>query len=167
MTAVGYISDTEEIIKTSWSNFQHNGVAAFKLSERSPFSPAVSAKDLLRGRTEVIIVCRIRRINLHPVESDGDYPPDSISDTSNWLNWNGHLDIPNESEHDCDADHECNVKLGNGINPLESPEHRGVSDAPNVPGLIWPTQRSMKQAEKGLMTVSGMDTRRNKRNKKK
>jgi len=30
MTAVGYISDTEEIIKASWSNFQHNGVAACK-----------------------------------------------------------------------------------------------------------------------------------------
>jgi hypothetical protein len=29
MTAVGYISDTEEIIKASWSNFHHEGVAAF------------------------------------------------------------------------------------------------------------------------------------------
>ena len=33
MTTVGYISDTEEIINASWSNFQHDGVAAFKLSE--------------------------------------------------------------------------------------------------------------------------------------
>jgi len=30
MTAVGYISDTEEIIKASWSNFQYDGAAAFK-----------------------------------------------------------------------------------------------------------------------------------------
>jgi len=37
MTARGYISDTEGIIKASWSNFQHDGAAAFKLSERSPF----------------------------------------------------------------------------------------------------------------------------------
>jgi len=31
MTAVGYISDTEEIVKASWSLFQHDGAAAFKL----------------------------------------------------------------------------------------------------------------------------------------
>jgi hypothetical protein len=34
MSAIGYISDTEEIIKVSWSLFQHEGEAAFKLSER-------------------------------------------------------------------------------------------------------------------------------------
>jgi len=33
MTAVGYISDTEEIVKSSWSLSQHDGTAAFKLSE--------------------------------------------------------------------------------------------------------------------------------------
>jgi hypothetical protein len=36
MTAVGYISDTEEIIKASWSLFQHDGAAVFKVSERPP-----------------------------------------------------------------------------------------------------------------------------------
>jgi hypothetical protein len=46
MTAVGYISDTEEIIKASWSNSQHDVVAAFKLSEGSPLPPALSTKDL-------------------------------------------------------------------------------------------------------------------------
>jgi len=40
MTAVGYISDTEEIVKASWSRFQHDGAAEFKLSERSPLPPA-------------------------------------------------------------------------------------------------------------------------------
>jgi len=34
MTAVEYISDTEEIIKASWSNFEHDGMPAFKLSEK-------------------------------------------------------------------------------------------------------------------------------------
>jgi len=33
MTAVGYIPDTEEIVKVSWSNFQHDCAAAFELSE--------------------------------------------------------------------------------------------------------------------------------------
>jgi len=46
MTAVGYILDTEEIVKASWSLFQHDGAATFKLSERSPLPPALSAKDL-------------------------------------------------------------------------------------------------------------------------
>jgi hypothetical protein len=36
MTAIGYISDTEEIVNASWTNFQHYGAAEFKLSERSP-----------------------------------------------------------------------------------------------------------------------------------
>jgi len=49
ITAVGYISDTEEIVKASWSNFQHDGAAAFKLSEKSPVPPALSAKDLPGG----------------------------------------------------------------------------------------------------------------------
>jgi len=42
MTAVGYISDTEEIVKASWSLFQHDGAAAFKLSERAPLPPPLS-----------------------------------------------------------------------------------------------------------------------------
>jgi hypothetical protein len=33
MTAVGYILDTEEIVEASCSLFQHDGAAAFKLSE--------------------------------------------------------------------------------------------------------------------------------------
>jgi len=36
LTTVEYISDMEEIVKASWSLFQHDGAAAFKLSERSP-----------------------------------------------------------------------------------------------------------------------------------
>jgi hypothetical protein len=53
MTAVGYISDMEEIVKSSWSLFHHDGAAAFKLSERSPMPPALSAKDLPGGRTQI------------------------------------------------------------------------------------------------------------------
>jgi hypothetical protein len=43
VTAVGYISDTEEIVKASWSLLQHDGAAVLKLSERSPLPPALSA----------------------------------------------------------------------------------------------------------------------------
>jgi len=46
MTTMGYISDTKEMVKVSRSLFQHHGVAAFILSERSPLPPPpLSAKD--------------------------------------------------------------------------------------------------------------------------
>jgi len=54
MTAVGYILDAEEIINAFWSLFQHDGAAAFKLSERSPFPPPLSAKDVPGGRTQIL-----------------------------------------------------------------------------------------------------------------
>jgi hypothetical protein len=53
MTAIGYILDTEEIVEVSWSLFEHEGAAVFKLSERSPLPPALSAKDLPGGRTQI------------------------------------------------------------------------------------------------------------------
>ena len=54
--AGGYISDTDEIVKTSWSHFQHDGSAAFKLLVRSPLPPALSAKYLPGGRTQELNV---------------------------------------------------------------------------------------------------------------
>jgi len=60
MTAIGYISDTEEIVKASWSLFHHDAAAAFKLSETSPLPLALSAKDLPGGRTHIVNVHQIR-----------------------------------------------------------------------------------------------------------
>jgi hypothetical protein len=56
MTAIEYILDTEDNVNASLSNFQHDGAAAFKVSERSPLPPALSAKDLIGGRTEILNV---------------------------------------------------------------------------------------------------------------
>jgi len=167
MTAVGYISDTEESVKASWSLFQHDGAAAFKLSERSPLPPALSAKDLLGGRTQILNVRQIRTINHHPVESDDDSAPESISDTDDWLNWNGDLDNPNDREDDCAADDESDIGPNNGIEDPECPEQQDVSAAPNVPRLVRPTRKSKRQAEKVLVTVNAVETRRNKGGKKK
>jgi hypothetical protein len=100
MTAIRYISDTEEIIKASCSNFHHLGAATFKLSEKSPVPPALSAKDLPGGRTPVLNACRIRRIDCNPAEREKDSSSESISVTENWLNWNGVLDNPNDTEDD-------------------------------------------------------------------
>jgi len=63
-------------------------------------------KNLPGGRTEILNVHRIPRINHHPVEGDEDCAPESILDTEDWLNWNGDLDIPNNSDDDWVGDDE-------------------------------------------------------------
>jgi hypothetical protein len=166
ITAVGYISDTEEIIKASWSLFQPHGVAAFTLSQRSPMPPVSSAKDLPGGRTQILNVRRIWRINSHPVESDEDRAPENISDNEDWLNWNGDLDNPNDSEEDCAADNDSDIELNNCSEDPECREQQDVSAAPNVPGLVRPTRKSKRLAETVLMTVNAIETRRNEAGKK-
>ena len=166
-TAVRFISDTEQIVKASWSLFQHDGAAAFTLSESSPSPPALSAKDLPVGRTQILNVHQIRRINRHAEECDEDSPQESISDTKDWLNWNGGLDNPNNSKDDCAADNEYNIEQNIGIKDSECPEQQDVSAAPNVPRLVWLTRKSKRQAEQVLVTVNAVETRRNKRGKKK
>jgi len=106
MTYLGYISDTKEVVKVSWSNFQHDRVAAFELLEWSPVPPCLPAKDLSGGRTEVLNVCRIKWIDRHPVASDEDSSPESILDTKNRFDWNGDLDNPNDSEDDWEVDNQ-------------------------------------------------------------
>jgi hypothetical protein len=49
MTSIGFISGTDEILKASYPLFQHDGVAALKLSEKSPVSHALSGMDLSGG----------------------------------------------------------------------------------------------------------------------
>ena len=167
MTAIEFISDTEELVNAFWRNFQHDGAAAFKLSERSPQPPALSANDLLGGRTQILNVRRIKKIDRHPAESKEDSAPKSISDTENWLNWNGDLDNPNVSKDDWEADDESDLEQDNVIEDPETPAQQDVSAAPNVPGLIRPLRRSKEKAEKLIVTVSAIETRRNKGHKKK
>jgi len=97
----------------------------------------------------------------HPVKSDEDSAPESISDTENWLNWNGDLDNANVSEDDWAADVESDTLQDNRIEGLECPEQRDVSALPNVPGLIRPTWKSNREAEMVLMMVNAIETRRN------
>ena len=139
MPAVGYISDTEQIVKASWSLFPHDGAAAFTLSERLPLPPAISAKNLRGGETQILNVRRIRTMNRYPVESDEKSAPVSSSDTKNWLYWNYDLYHPYDSTDDSAADFESDIEQHNGIKDPESQEQWDVSAAPNVPGLIRPT----------------------------
>jgi hypothetical protein len=121
MTAVRYIPDTEEIVKASWSLFQHDGAAAFKLSERLPLPPALCAKKHPGGRTQILNVRCNRRINCHPVESNKDSTSASISDSEDCVNWNCDLDNPNGSEDDCAADDHTNIEYNNCIEDSECP----------------------------------------------
>jgi len=84
-----YISDTEQIIKASRSNFLHEGAAAFQLSAKSPLPPALSATDLPEGWTEAFNVHRHKRIECHPAKSNDDSASESICDTPKlaWLEW--------------------------------------------------------------------------------
>jgi len=156
-TAVESISDIDEIIKAFWSNFHHDGVAAFTLSERSPLPPALSAKDLPGGRIQALTVCKIKWIDHHPAETDDHSAPETPSDTAHWLIRNGDLDNPNDSNENCEANNKSGIEPDNGIKALGSPKHWVVSATPNVLGLIRPTRRSMTMAEKGLKTVSAME----------
>ena len=112
-------------------------------------------------------VHRIKQIDRHPAESDQDRSPESISDTENWLNWNGDLDNPNDSKDDWEADNESDTDQDNGSEVSPTLEVRNVSAAPNVLGLIRPIRQSKKKVEKALLTVNIMETRRNKGIKKK
>jgi len=167
MTPGAYISDTEEIVKASWSLFQHDHAAAFKLSERSHLPPALSAKDLSGGRLQILNVRRVGRINRHPVKSDEVSAPESISYTEDWLIWNSNLDHPNNSEEDCAVDDDSYIKYKNCIEDPECPGQQDVSAAPNVPRLVRPTRKSKRHAEKVVVTVNAAEKRRNTGGKKK
>jgi len=160
MITVGYISDMENIVKASWSLFHHDSAAASKSSERSPVPPPLSAQNLPGGRTQILNVRRIRRINSHPVESDEDSEPESLLDTDDWLDWDGDLDHPNDSQDNFAADVESDMEQDSSIEHSECPEQRDVTDVPNVPVLILPPWILKRQAEEVLMTVSAIEKRR-------
>jgi len=146
MTAMGYISDMEGIFTAPLSPFQHDVLAAFELWERSPLPPPVSANDLPEGRTQILNDCRIRRINRHLVESDEDCAHEYISDTDDWLNWNGDLNNANDSGDGCTANVESDIEQVISIEDAECPDQRDVSATPIVARLIRPAQRSHRQA---------------------
>jgi len=77
------------------------------------------------------------------------------------------LDNSNDSDEDCAADDEFDIEPNTGIEDPECPEQQDVSAAPYVSGLVRPTRKSKRQAEKLLVMVNGVEMRRNKGGKKK
>ena len=77
------------------------------------------------------------------------------------------MDNPNDYEEDCAADDESDIEYNNSIDDSECPEEQDVTATPNVHRLVPPTRKSKRQAEKVLLTVNAVETRRNKGGKKK
>jgi len=77
------------------------------------------------------------------------------------------LDNPNNSKVNSAADVESYIAQVNGIEDLECIEQWGVHAAPNVLGLIRPTQKLKRQAENVLVMVNAMEPWRNRGIKKK
>jgi hypothetical protein len=84
----------------------------------------------------------IPKINHHEVEINNCSTPDSISDIEDRLNWNGDLDNLNDSEEDCAADDDSDIKHNICIEDPECPEQQDVSATQNVTGLVLLTWKS-------------------------
>jgi len=167
MTALQCISDMDEIVQASWSLFQHAGEAAFKLSARSPLAPALTAKDFPGGQTQIVNAGSIRRINRHTVRRDKDSAPESVSDTDDWVYWNGDLHNPNDSENDCAVDDDSHIPHINSSEHPQCPEQEVVNAVRNIARLVWPIWKSMRYAEKVLVMLNAVELGRNSRGKKK
>jgi len=72
------------------------------------------------------------------------------------------LDNPNDREEDCAADNTSDIEQNNGIKDMEYPERQDVCAAAIIPGLVRQIRKSKRQAEKVLVTVNAIETRRNK-----
>jgi len=147
MATIGYISDTGEILKTSWWQFQHECAAEFKLSERSPVLPALFAKNLPGGQPKILYVLRIRIIDHHTVIRADANAPESISDSTHWINWNVNCDYPTERGDDCMADGESDTDHNNGFENPACSEQQDVGAERNIPRLVRPTLKSKGEAE--------------------
>jgi len=166
MTTVGYISETEEIIKASCSNFQLDGAAAFKLSERSPLPQALSAKDLPGRRTQVLNFRWICRIDHYPSESDENSAPENISDTENTLNCHGDLDNPNWERRQLWGRWWIWYRAMHWHQGLGMPRARCCKHSTECSWIDLPNMEVNETGWKGLVTVSATETRRNQGNKK-
>jgi len=77
------------------------------------------------------------------------------------------VDNPNDSKHDRAADDESDIEQYNGIEDLHCPDRQDVSAMPDLPGLVRPTRKSKRHAEKLFVMVNVVETRRNKEAMKK
>ena len=112
------------------------------MTKKSPLPPSLSHVELPGGKTKVLNVRQIRRINRYPNESDDESATETNSDTDDWLHWNGDLDDPNFNESDGEADDEFVMDVVGDFDVNEEVEELDVHAAPNIAGLIRPLRKS-------------------------
>jgi hypothetical protein len=71
------------------------------------------------------------------------------------------LDTLNDSKDGCVADVGSYTDQHNGIKDLKTPEQQDMFVAPNVLGMIWPTQKPNGVAQKLSVMVNARQIRRN------
>jgi len=79
-----------------------------------------------------------------------------------WPDWNCDCENTNTSEDHWEADNKSDFELQNGIEAPEFPAHQDGGAEPNVSASIPPRPMSIQQTEQPLMTVTTIETRRNK-----
>jgi len=160
--SVGYILDMEAIVRASWSHLPSWWCGCIYIVRMISFATAFVCEES-PWRINSCSKCPPNPKNqLASIPSDEDSAPESILDTEDWINWNGDLDNPNDGKDDCMADVESELEQDNSIGDPECPEQQDVSTAPNVSGLIQPTEKSKRQAANVLIMVNTIETRRNK-----
>jgi hypothetical protein len=152
MTAMGYISDSEEVESSSWASFAHDGLAAFKSNEKTPLPKSLPLTELQNGKTQVLNVRRIPRINRQPGLTDEESAGEDNTDTEDWLHWDGDMESGAEDESDSSTDDEHEMDRILDTHEKESPEQSHGDAAPNVPGFIRPVRKSKRIVE---LAVSG------------
>lgn len=151
MTAMGYISDTEETQEKSWSTFAHDGVVAFKSNEKA-LPKSLPLTEIGDGQARVRHFRRIRRIDRHPNDTDGDSGGEGHSDTEDWLNWNGDFDDEDgDDENDSSADEDLDSALASISRTKVIPDPSRVDAALNIPGLIRPVRKSSRIRQLAVM----------------
>jgi hypothetical protein len=87
--------------------------------------PALSAKDLPGGQTQVLDVRQVIQVECHPAESNDDCAPGSIVDTEHSLHWIGDLDNPNNIKDNREVDNES-IQSSTMVSGLQKPKSLGM-----------------------------------------
>jgi len=77
--------------------------------------PALSAKDLPGGQSQILNVSQIGKINSQLVNSREYSTVDNISNTEHWQNWNCDWNNANDREDNSAADDKSHIQQNNGI----------------------------------------------------
>lgn len=136
MTAIGYISDTEETEDMSSSSFHHDGSQAFITSGQRSLPPALSKDDLLDGENKVLYIKPVHRLNRN---IDEDSASEIDTDREDWLNWDGDIDEESEmagGEDSSDSGSDSEITLDRSFDEAAA--------APIISGLIRPVRKSVR-----------------------